>query len=196
MRSPNAQLIGAALVLLLPAVVGVFVGRSQRAAPYVRALGASALLLTISGYVGLALLLTRAVGAPAVLSYLALWLGITLGALTTVVGCAAGLIHAMRLQQMGWFRALLLGSLLPLVLAAALVGAELATLSRQSPDVPTSAALVLLVAMALAGIAPFTTLAYGVRAAQVEWRRSHEPVERLDEELVWWHLRGTSAQDR
>ena len=177
MESAIVEALLAAGVFLVPAMGGIYIGMGERAPARVRALSASAFLLIVAGCVGVGVVATRTPGgAPTVLfGFLALWVGVVLGSLLAVVAAVAGAAHALNQRHWSWFSMLAVGALLPLVLAALLLGQELdprhgLVLVRWS-----SASAALVSALLLVALAPLVTLIYGLWIADERERAAHAP---------------------
>jgi hypothetical protein len=165
----GGQLILTTLVVAALAGGGIAVGLGERAARRVRALAASALLLTIMGY-GVLVVAGQLSDAnvASTLSFLALCGGVVLGALVAILACAAGLALVARADHLRWQRVLLLGSLLPLVLCVSLVTADRAAWSRDPSQITRHEIVILLLAMALAALVPVLPLIYSTWVARQE----------------------------
>jgi hypothetical protein len=153
-----------AAMLLIPSIGGIYVGTGSRAAVRVRALSASAFLLVLAGTAGVAVVTTLTPGGrlTVLLGFLALWLGVVLGALLALLACVAAVVYAVRRRDLAWCGMLLVGALLPVLAAALLATQELAprrgiTFVRLPAGPPALAAILLLVALG-----PLVTMIYGL----------------------------------
>ncbi len=176
MGSPALEAVVAAIVLLFPAVGGIYLGASERTAAKVRALSASAFLLMLAGCGGVAVVATRTPGgAPTVVfGFLALWLGVALGTVVAIVACTAGIAHALTQRHWQWVTMLGIGALLPLIVAALMLAQALGSQRTLAPIRMPSAAAALVSALLLVALAPLVTLIYGLWAADDEARHALE----------------------
>lgn len=172
MESLAFPAVATLIVLLIPGIVGAYIGVGDRSTTRVRALGASALLLLAGGGGIIHLLTDQPAGGSGAdaLSFLALWLGVVMGALVAAIGCGAGLAHAVTARHWVWLGIQVIGSVLPMALAGAVLTGHVGPHAIGADITPLAPAL--LEMLFLVALAPLVTLAYGFWAARQRWLRT------------------------
>jgi hypothetical protein len=161
-------LVAMLIVVGLPAFAGYRAGRWRHATALAVVLGTAALLLTTNGYLQTARGRQLGTGDPDMAGLGDVISGFFSSAVGIILGffaCAAGLSRTARTHRWGRFALLLVGALLPLLAAVGVFDYLVLIVEHFHVGSPQA---VERLAFAIAALAPFGIVAYGLWAA-VSW---------------------------